>query len=117
MSSSSWFEERGMADAVLEVVFDGDRRGTFPPWFQPHGLWFSVPVLPTDPLPGLPQPYAYDFRVILDDLVPVPGVTYLLDAFALSPELTHRALPAGATFSLFPGRVAGHGTLVEWLTI
>jgi hypothetical protein len=117
MAASTWFEQRGMADAVLEVVFDGDGRGTFAPSFNPHGQWFAVPVLPAQPLPGLPPRYVYDFRIILDDLVPVPGVTYLLDAFALSPETTQHALPVGAEFSLFPGRVAGHGTVLEWLTV
>jgi hypothetical protein len=115
MGTLTWFEQRGVADAVVEVVFDGDRKGNFPEWFQPSGEWFAVPLLPQKPLPGLPARYVYDFRIILDGLQPRPRVTYRLDGFALSPETTELALPVGARFSIFPGRVVGHGTVIEWL--
>jgi hypothetical protein len=110
MSPSSWFETRGVADAVLDVVFDADRKGNFIKPFHPHGPWFGVPLMPV-----LPSPHAWDCRIILDDLEPIPGVTYRLDGFFLSPETAPLALPAGSKFTVFPGRVVGHGSIVEWL--
>lgn len=110
MNPSTWFETRGVADAVLELEFDGDRRGNFPKTFTPHAPWFMVPLMTVPP-----GEHAWDCRIILDELEPQPRTTYLLDAFFLSPETAPLALPTGSRFTLFPGRIVGHGTVVEWL--
>ena len=110
MTPSTWFETRGMADAVLEVEFDGDRRGNFPKHFSPRGPWFAVPLMAVPP-----GEHAWDCRIILDDLEPEPRTTDLLDGFFLSPQTAPLALPTGSRFTLYPGRVVGHGRIVEWL--
>jgi hypothetical protein len=111
VSPSTWFEERGIADAVLEVVFDGDRKGQFPRGFVPWADWIPVPLMPV-----APSPHPWDCRLILDGLQPVSGETYRLDGFFLSPETAPLALPVGARFTLVPGgRRLGHGTVIEWL--
>ena len=109
MSELTWFETRGVADAVLELEFDGDRKGNFPKNFTPSGQWISVP-LQTVP----PGKHVWDCRIILSDLEVQPKTTYLLDAFFLSPATAVLAMPVGSRFTLFPGRVVGHGTVMEW---
>jgi hypothetical protein len=110
MGASTWFELRGVADAVLEVTFDGDRKGRFPKGFAPSGQWFAVPLKPV-----VPSALIWDCRLILDGLVPQTNTTYVLDGFFLSPGTAPAALPVGAKFTLFPGRVVGHGTILEWI--
>jgi hypothetical protein len=111
MSPLTWFETRGMADAVIEVTFDADARGNFARNFNPHWQWFAVPLMTVPP-----GPHPWDCRMIFDDLEPRPATTYTLDAFFLSPQLAVAALPVGALFTVHPGHVVGHGRLVEWLS-
>jgi len=110
MATSSWFETRGVADAVIEVTFDSDRKGRFPKGFNPGGDWLALPLKPKSSTDEL-----WDCRIVFDGLVPVPGETYRLDGFFLSPDTAPLSLPAGSGFTVFPGRVVGHGTIVEWL--
>jgi hypothetical protein len=110
VNPSSWFETRGIADAVVELQFDGDRKGNFPKNFSPDGPWFSVPLMAVPP-----GQHVWDCRIILDQLEARPKATYRLDAFFLSPQLASLALPAGSQFTLFPGQIVGHGTVIEWL--
>jgi hypothetical protein len=106
---TTWFEERGIADVVLDIEFDGDRKGRFPKGFDPKGDWFAVPLKP-----GTPSEFAWDCRLILDGLVPATNTVYRLDGFFLSPETARAEFPVGSRFTIFPGRAVGHGTIVEW---
>jgi hypothetical protein len=110
VSPSDWFAQRGVADAVLDVVFDGDRKGRFPKGFAPGGPWIPVALRPVEP-----SPHPWDCRLILDGLVPVPGTSYRLDGFFLSPDTARLALPVGSKFTIVAGRPVGHAALVEWL--
>jgi hypothetical protein len=110
VSAPTWFEERGLADAVLDVTFDGDRKGRFAKGFSPAGSWIPVRLQPVTP-----SPHPWDCRLILDGLEPVPGASYRLDGFFLSPDTARLALPVGSRFTLIASRPVGHATLVEWL--
>jgi hypothetical protein len=106
----TWFEERGLADAVLDVVFDGDRKGRFVKGFAPTGQWIPVALKP-----AASSPHPWDCRLVLDGIDAAPRVSYRLDGFFLSPDLARTALPVGSVLTVFSGAAVGHATLVEWL--